>query len=611
MKGVLYRIRDIIRNLPIRRKLLLLLVVQMLLPILVTGFLSYQKSADVLKDKSIMYTNDILSMIEVRLDDYFEHLELYSQDVLYEQAVYDLLDSPQDFEEQYARTVYNIFNRTIMSRPEIQSLCLASISKRIKATADDNSKSVQIRSLLDEDGLLDNVIGSARQAEGKLIVYLDTHEGRVENIYMARMIYSIDDYEESGYLVMLLDRGYIKNIFEGLAGEEAQNVYIVNADREIIASSREDSPLSLNENVWSQIDANKQWIIDDDADILVSQRDLADLGWRIISWNSKDVVFGEINELRRLLIVINVIAILCFSALSLYIATDLIRPIKRLVDAMRLVQRGASKADVIVDRFDELGYLSTTFNTMVEETNRLVNRVYREQITKKDAEIKALQTQINPHFLFNTLESVNWIARLNHVDEISEMINDLSTIMEASIGRGSAMITLEKELTYIDTYINILKKRYGDRLTMKQDIEERLLYIEIPRLLIQPLIENAIYHGIDQKREGGEISIRGYVLNGLVHLDVTDNGLGMTEEEVRIINANLSMDSDQYFVGMAEGEQKSVGIENVNRRIKLYFGEEYGISIKSKMNCYTKVIITFPYIQKFGRMPDVQSITDR
>lgn len=605
MRRFVYRIRDIIRNLPIRRKLLLLLFVQMLLPILVTGFLSYRKSADVLKDKSIMYTNDILSMIEVRLDDYFDHLELYSQDILYDQSVYDLLDATPANEEQYTRAVYNLFNRTIMSRPEIKSLCLADITKKIRATADDNSKSVQIRALLMDSALINDVAIQAERADGRQIVFLDIRNGRVENIYMARMFNSTDDYVASGYLIMLLDRDYIKNIFEGLVGEEAQNVYIVNENREIIASTQEDESLLLNGKVWDQLEANREWVIDNDAGILVSQRYLSDLGWRIVSWNSSDVVFGEINDLRRLLIIINTIAIACFSALSLYIASDLVRPIRRLVDAMRLVQRGASKADVVVDRYDELGYLSATFNTMVEETNRLVNRVYREQITKKDAEIKALQTQINPHFLFNTLESVNWIARLHHVDEISEMITDLSTIMEASIGRGSAVISLEEELAYIDTYVNILKKRYGDRLNMKRDVEERLLAIEIPRLLLQPLIENAIYHGIDQKREGGEIRIRGYVRNGLVYLEVTDNGMGMTEKEVRAINARLSIDSDQYFVELAESAQKSVGIENVNRRIKLYFGEEYGISIKSRHGCYTRVIMTFPYIPKHGRKVDV------
>lgn len=612
MKGILYNIRGVIRNLPIRRKLLLLLFIQMLIPILVTGYLSYSKSAEVLKDKSIMYSNDILAMIEVRLNDYFQHLELYSQDILGEQSIYDLLDSHRDSSDQYdlVNPVYNLFNGTIMSRPEIQSLCLIDINKKLKASADDKSKLTQINRLMDDQYLVNSIAQKSRDAKGQQCVYLQTRDGQVENIFLARLIYSIEDYTPSGFLVVLLDKQYINTLFEGLAGDESQNVYIMNSSREIIVSNQ-DAPLSLGEDVWTQLGLNKEWVIDSDAGILVSQRYLASRDWRIISWNSNDVVFGEIMELRRLLIIINAIAIAGFSALSIYIATDLIRPIKRLVDAMRLVQRGDSKADVVVDRYDELGYLSKTFNTMVEETNNLVNRVYREQITKKDAEIKALQTQINPHFLFNTLESINWIARLNHVTEISEMITDLSTIMEASIGRGGRnMITLEKELDYIDTYINILKKRYGDRLTMKKEIEERLLYIEIPRLLIQPLIENAIYHGIDQKREGGEISIRGYVERGIVHIEVTDNGMGMTEEEARAINLSLSIDSDQYFVSLADNVNKSVGIENVNRRIKLHFGEEYGILIKSKYACYTKVIITFPYIPMQGRIADVPSTAD-
>ena len=247
-----------------------------------------------------------------------------------------------------------------------------------------------------------------------------------------------------------------------------------------------------------------------------------------------------------------------------------------------------------VDRNDELGFLNKTFNEMAKEINHLVNWIYREQITRKDAEIKALQSQINPHFLFNTLESINWMARLNNVPEISETVSALSSLMEASIGRDDRLITIQEEFTYIDNYILILKRRFEDRISLKKNVAPEVLGVKIPRLLIQPLIENAVYHGIERSRDKGIISLNAWIGGDMVHIQVEDNGMGIEQEELEMLNNKLSMDNDTYFRSMEGAKKKSIGIENVNRRIKLFYGEKYGLKIESKIGEYTRISVTIP-----------------
>ena len=186
------------------------------------------------------------------------------------------------------------------------------------------------------------------------------------------------------------------------------------------------------------------------------------------------------------------------------------------------------------------------------------------------------------------------MARLKSVDEISDMVGDLATIMKMSMGKGDSFTSIENEIRHSDRYLNIMKKRFADRLKVIKRIDSSLSLYQIPKLLIQPLIENAIYHGIDKRREGGYIYIGITKDEDHVKLMICDSGKGIDENDVKIINKQLLKTSDDYFYNLKENQKSNIGIENVNRRIKLYFGEQYGIKIESKLNHYTKVVAVLP-----------------
>jgi two-component system, sensor histidine kinase YesM len=456
--------------------------------------------------------------------------------------------------------------------------------------SDNNSRKINMKDVLQYR----NILEKARLGQGKVVWYLDIKDRKVNNVFLARTVYNQDNFKEIGLLVILINKEFLETVYQDLMNGDMQDIAIITGNNEQIVSRNPENTYLFDKDLQKLTNNGNGWTIDEKGGALISYVSMIDPDWKVVTYISLDKLYKEISILRQRIIILCIISVLILSVLSLYIAVDFIKPINKLVKGMEKVQKGQNDVFIDVDRKDELGFLGNTFNKMVKEINHLVTWIYREQITRKDAELKALQSQINPHFLFNTLESINWMERLNNVPEISETVTALSSLMEASIGRDDKLITIEEEFTYIDNYILILKRRFEDKIELKKEVQEDIGQYKIPRLLIQPLIENAVYHGIENIREKGIISLKAYSNGEVLTIDVEDNGMGIEEDELLFINEKLSMDNDTYFRTLDSKRSKSIGIENVNRRIKLFYGEEYGLSIESEKGNYTRVVVRIP-----------------
>lgn len=256
------------------------------------------------------------------------------------------------------------------------------------------------------------------------------------------------------------------------------------------------------------------------------------------------------------------------------------RPLQSLMDAAGRVAAG-ERGYLISPLPDsrEFGSLAAHFNGMSVELRDQFERSYQEQLALQDARIKALQSQINPHFLNNTLEIINWEARMADNEKICRMIEALSTMLDAATARGGkAVVTVCEELRYVDAYLYILSERYGERLHVKKEIDEALLAREVPRLILQPIVENAIEHGIDH-RPSGVLILRVYAEAGNMLLEVENDG-SMTDADREAIEKLLTWD------GVAEPADPlragRIGIRNVNRRLRILYGEQSGLSIEEK-----------------------------
>ncbi|HRU42610.1 MAG TPA: sensor histidine kinase, partial [Candidatus Diapherotrites archaeon] len=243
---------------------------------------------------------------------------------------------------------------------------------------------------------------------------------------------------------------------------------------------------------------------------------------------------------------------------------------------------------------NEVASLEKDIQKMEIGIQKLIQDNIHRAEEKRLLEIKMLQSQINPHFLFNTLENINWMAQLNGVPEISETVSALAKLIDGSIGRGDRTISLREELEYIDNYMTVLKNRYEDKFEVIKILDDGLMDKKIPRLLIQPLVENAVKHGIGKSRRKGIIRLEAFREEGHIVFEVEDNGMGMTAEELEALNKRLQEDELILEGNGTAPARKSIGLENVNRRIKLLYGSSYGVKIESSYDEYTKVTVRIP-----------------
>jgi two-component system sensor histidine kinase YesM len=226
---------------------------------------------------------------------------------------------------------------------------------------------------------------------------------------------------------------------------------------------------------------------------------------------------------------------------------------------------------------------------MVQEIENLINQVYIEQREKREAELKILQAQIKPHFLYNTLDTIQWMAQDRDADDIVEIVGALTTLFRISLNKGNEIIKLEEEIQHIESYLLIQMARYEDKLTYEINVPKELLQYNVLKIILQPLIENAIYHGIKTKLGAGHIHVGASNEDNKLVLYVEDDGMGIPSKRLAEINHYLQMDQH-------EGQERGYGLFNVNERIKLTYGSSYGLKVDSVQGEGTRIEIRLPFI---------------
>ena len=277
------------------------------------------------------------------------------------------------------------------------------------------------------------------------------------------------------------------------------------------------------------------------------------------------------------------------------ISASIYIPIKKLQDLTTTITKNDLQALVSQDNVDEITELGLSFNIMTSKIRELLDAKVREQENLKKAELKALQAQINPHFLYNTLDTIVWMAEANKTDQVIEIVRALSSFFRIALSRGKDWIPIRQEIEHVRSYLHIQKIRYRDILDYEIEVDESILDGTILKLTLQPLAENALYHGIKNKRNGGTIRVRARRANhNLALLEVQDDGIGCTPYKLGKIQERFNDDSDEI-----SQKDEGFGLANVNKRIKLYYGSQYGLSIESQYQEGTRVTITVPLQENF------------
>lgn len=287
------------------------------------------------------------------------------------------------------------------------------------------------------------------------------------------------------------------------------------------------------------------------------------------------VIVGSVISVGVLLIILSI--------LSVRFTTSITKPIKELSENVYRVGTGDFSVQSVTGHDNEIQALSIGFDRMVTRIDTLVEHIKEEQDSLRRTELQLLQAQINPHFLYNTLDTIIWFAETEQSEQVVHMVESLSAFFRASLSKGQDVVTVKTEECHVCSYLQIQQMRYGDILDYEIVIDEEIKDCLIPKITLQPLVENAIYHGIKNKRGKGKVIVTGKKKAQDLYFTVMDNGAGMTEERLEKLRSELKGERKQGF-----------GICNVNERIQLYYGEKYGLAIDSKFGEGTSVIIRAP-----------------
>ncbi len=420
-----------------------------------------------------------------------------------------------------------------------------------------------------------------------------------DTLSLFKTIKSPDNFAENiGYLKLTFKKSLISDIINKINSVPNTVSYIINSEGIIICSSEEK-----NQNIEYITDINQ---IQDFANInnkfsttkvnnskIYVKSSLIDkTDWYLVTLLPESSIIAAINSQRIYLFIIVVICGGTSIALAFYFIKYINKRLNKVVKGMRCVQSGDFSHYIDHNDNDELGELIDSYNYMIGKMSILIDEQYKLGKSVKNAELKALQSQINPHFLYNTLDMINWMSYKKMNSEISHAVKNLAKFYKLSLNKGKDLVPIKDELQHATLFVNIKNMRYNNRISLKFNVDEAINDYLIPKITLQPIIENSINYGILGKGEGtGTISILGYSINSDVILTISDDGIGMTEDKLKELIDNK----------LTSSKGSGYGLKNINKRIKLLYGDNYGLSFKSVYNYGTTVIIKIPPIKEIEK----------
>lgn len=420
--------------------------------------------------------------------------------------------------------------------------------------------------------------------------------GDTDRICVAKAILDFDTMRPIGYINIVYENSYFSSILEDNSTEYSAASYIVNDQGRIMSTN--NSPYQGTEFPMDIQILRKQ----DEAvyDMMNSTQAFYYVGeempnhWTLVQAVSVKEFYGNLN--RQIFTAAAVVfAMLGISLLFVWIATSHIaKPTRELLESMKTLGKENRYPRVKVVSQDEIGMIGTEYNKMAENIETLIEKVYKMELAQKQAELEFFQMQINPHFLYNALDTISWKALGEGNLDVSEMSIALAKLLRATIKKES-FIPLKEEMTTVRDYLYIQEQRFGDKISVAYQVEDNVEKYQVPNFILQPLIENAIIHGLEPKLEKGRLLIQIQKEEDRLYFLVADDGVGMSVEEIETLYAQCEENDTS----------KSIGIKNVYRRLILCYGEESKLYIKSKKNKGTEIRFSIP-LKKGNRETDVE-----
>lgn len=551
----------------LKNKITLFLIIMLTIPLIAVGAISYIKSSSIIKEKVSISNLNTLKQTANNLDFIIRDVENFSLYLIQNDSISDFLKTDNNYNYQQIQHQKTQVNRELMylltPKDYIHSVHIFGF----------NGLDIRTRgSLID---LNSEITHSALNRKGGVLWFnqeLLSYDGsRTNVISLIRIINDINNISNQlGFLLINIPEESLKDLYNNSPLSEKEEFFIINQNQKIISSSNSND---LNNKIPSQI-VNKQ-ILDEkqgyyninykNEEYLLSYYTLDNIEYTMLNLVPVEELLIE-NQVIQNITILSILISLLFAAVAIYLFNhSVLKPLDQVNKVMHELKNENFNIRLNISGHDEIAVLGKTFNKMSEKLQNLMEQVYLEKIKQKEAELKALQAQIDPHFLYNTLDTIYWMSRMENSPETSNLIKALAKLFRLSLNKGEEFTTVEKELEHLENYITIQKKRYEGMISFSINVEEELLDYRVVKLVLQPLVENAIYHGINQKNGKGNIEVNIKKENEFLIYEVIDDGTGIKEKEMK------------KLLNEVEDNNRGLGIKNVNDRIKLYFDEHCGL----------------------------------
>ena len=582
----------------IRYELFFIFVVVISIPIVFFISLSYRMASSSIEKDFIKYKIDINSQIIKNIDENTKNLTRQSM------AVYANLDDlalvlnttdekiDTNYLESYNR-MSNYFQSVLQSNDKIDSIALIDVNGKVIHYLNHFGSSLNLHSVQEEKWFKDALSykGFPIIIEPHVNEFSDTGAlAKTAVISIARAIINLENSSNKPMGVLVFDQSLkqFQNIYENIQTQKDEVLIVTGKTGNIIYSNK---PIGseLNKNLSSIINNKKGNYFDyyiNKKNTLVTYAHSLDFEWNIISLVPYTSLQSKTLYLKNIYISL-LIAVLVLGLILSFIFTKIATsPLEKLTFSFKSLQNGDFSTRIETKGENEFSQIVYTFNNMVANIQKLIKEKYEMTLLHKQAELTALQNQINPHFLYNTLTSIKSVIDYGDSHNASLMIESLSDIFRYCLNKGTDTVEFQQELDHIQKYLYIQKLRFGDKFHVFYDIDEDVMHLHMLRLTLQPIVENAIYHGFESIQQNGELRITAKLFQNKFYIYIYDNGVGIPKEKLEEINSLILLENKHV--------PEKLGIYNVNARIRNYFGDEYGLKILSTVDVNTTVKIILP-----------------
>ncbi|MFC5529738.1 sensor histidine kinase [Cohnella yongneupensis] len=593
LRGNSSRLWSAFMNLGIEKRLILVFLLLVIIPVTSISYVSYGRYSKSIESNATEYVTEMSGTLMSTLDNYINDLmnvtiiPLYASWPSY--GLQELLQDPS-VSLQKERQIDNYIELLSNFKQGTDSIYIFDNFGHVfyKTNSEGLRKDIQER--------YEDWSKQARESNKPLL--MSTHEISTSNT--SRYVFSIiqdikntSTLESVGTFVIDANMKVIEKEIQGLDRVTKGKTIIVDSANRVIYDSKQAllaQDLTGDPAVQRAVDDNGSFKIDiDHQAYIVQYLKSKKTQWKMLVYTPISQLNKEAVTTQKFTIIASLIIIGFALCVSVYLSFALTNPLQKMARLMRKVQEGDLEVRFNIKYSDEVGVLGKNFNRMIKHIKELIEEIHVTGNRKRIAEMEALQSQINPHFIYNTLETLRMTALIHDDKEMSNMIYSLGQLLRYSINRGNEVVTLRDELEHLTKYLQLQNYRFEDKFIFEPDMPESLMDCKMIKLLLQPIVENAIFHGLENKKHQSIIRITAAIEQGKLVCLISDNGDGMDEDTLHLLRAQI--DADDYDHQSKHG----IGLRNVHQRIKLHYGHAYGLEIESEPGVGTTVKLCLPY----------------